>query len=361
MKKTLLLTHEYYPFKGGIARYCYNLFKFFAPEDYLVVTDHPEVPNQTNVLNLQLTNWFWTPSWFLSYFKLKKIIKRYKIEQVFTPNILPLGSLAYFLRLPYIISLHGLDINLALKNKPWLAKLILKKAKKIIVNSLSTKAAISQLGLPKEKILLFYPSLDFATSYDQTKLAQLQQTLGLEPTDKVLLTVGRLVKRKGQDLVIKAVAEIKKEIPIKYLIVGQGEEENNLQQLIKAQGLAKQVLLCPNVSDTDLIYYYKLANLFVMPHRQTQTDVEGFGLVFLEATKAGLPIIAGQSGGLQDIFKDRQSVWLVAQDNLAELKDSLRWLLNNPQEADKLNKQALLITQKFFDARTQSQKLKAIL
>jgi phosphatidylinositol alpha-1,6-mannosyltransferase len=361
MKKTLLLTHEYYPFKGGIARYCYNLFKFFKPEDYLVVTDHPEVPAQDNILKLKLTGWWWTPTWLLAYFKLKKIIKQSKIKQIFTPNILPLGSLAYALRLPYLISLHGLDINLALQNKPWLTRLILLRAKKILVNSLSTKAALAKLNLPAEKVVLFYPTLDFKTDYREDKLKKLRQDLKIKDSQKILLTVARLVKRKGQDLVIEAVAKLKSEFDLKYLIVGQGEEADHLQQLIKDKNLEDRVFILPEISDEDLIYYYKLADLFVLPHRQSQTDVEGFGLVFLEATKAGLLIVAGQSGGLQDVFVDRQSVWLVKQDDLQQLAEALRYLLNNPQEADKLKKQAWLVAQKLFDAPSQSQKLKAIL
>jgi phosphatidyl-myo-inositol dimannoside synthase len=361
MKKTLLLTHEYYPFRGGIARYCYNLFKFFRPEDYLVVTDHPAVPTQGQVLNLKLTDWWGMPSWLLAFFRLKKIIKKYKIEQIFTPNILPLGSLAYCLRVPYFISLHGLDINLALKNKPRLTKLILRHAQKIIVNSLSTKTALVSLNLPESKIHLFYPTLDFATSYNEVKLTQLQQDLKLKPQDKVLLTVGRLIKRKGQDLVIKAVADLQNEFQLKYLIVGQGEEIEHLQGLIKKEGLEEQVIICTDVSDDDLIYYYKLADIFVLPHRESTTDVEGFGLVFLEAIRAGLPIIAGDSGGLKELLTDQQSVLFVKHEDRGQLKDALRFLLNNPSEADKLKKQALSLAQKFFVAETQSRALKNIL
>ena len=136
MKKTLLLTHEYYPYKGGVARYCYNLFKFLDQQEYWVVTDHAAVFAQNNIIKLKLTNKFIRPVWLFSFFKLNKIIQQHQIKKIFTPNILPLGTMAYLINLlfkiPYIISLHGLDINLALKNKPELTNKILKNAEKII-------------------------------------------------------------------------------------------------------------------------------------------------------------------------------------------------------------------------------------
>ena len=153
MKKTLLLTHEYYPFQGGIANYTYNLFKFFNTEDYLIVTDQKELKGNS-IINIKLINKFSIPSYLLSFFKLKKIIKDNNIEIIFTPHILPLGTLAYFLKIPYIISLHGLDINLALKNRPKLTKKILKGAEKIIVNSKQTGERVKEYDSKVELILV---------------------------------------------------------------------------------------------------------------------------------------------------------------------------------------------------------------
>ena len=200
MKKTLLLTHEYYPFKGGIANYCYNLFRFFDIKDYLIVTDNKEVKGN-NVINIKLTSKFIKPSYLFSFFKLKKIIKDNNIELIFTPNILPLGSLAYFLKIPYIISLHGLDINLALKNRNKLTHKILKKAQKIIVNSKHTTEVIKEY---KDKIELIYPSIDIKNNVDSNKLKELKNKVKSN-NEVILLTVGRLNKRKSHDLVIESI------------------------------------------------------------------------------------------------------------------------------------------------------------
>ncbi|RJQ33229.1 glycosyltransferase family 1 protein [Candidatus Parcubacteria bacterium] len=361
MKKTLVLTHEYYPFKGGVARYVYNLFKNFDNKDYLVVTDHPDVRTENNIINIKLRHTFIWPSWLLAYFKLKKIIKKNNVEIIFTPNILPLGTMAYFLGLPYIVSLHGLDINLALKNKGWLTKLILSKAHSIVTNTKNTAKLIAHLNLPSKKIFVIYPSLDWGYKFYQDKFVKLQQTLGIREGEKVLLTVGRLNRRKGQDLVIRAIARLKREMDIKYLIVGQGDFEIELRQLINENDLEANVFIFKDVEDIDLIYYYKMADIFVLPNRETSVDIEGFGIVFLEAASFKLPIIAGASGGVTEILSNRENALLVKNGDLDQLTDHIKHLLKNKVDADKLAAKAYAKAQEFSSAKEQSNILKNIL
>ncbi len=359
MKKTLVLTHEYFPFKGGVARYVYNLFKFFPLEDYLVATDHPEVKANKQVIKLKLKNNFIRPTWLFSYFKLKRIIKENKIEQIFTPNILPLGSLAYFLKVPYIISLHGLDIKLALKNKPALTKKILGNAKYILVNSLDTQQSLADLKLPEEKIKLFYPSIDPLGNTDENKLTKLRQELNIAVGEKILLTVGRLAFRKGHDLVIKALAQLRK-YPVQYLIVGQGEEQNNLLKLIKQEQLTDKVRIINRVEDNELIGYYNLADIFILPHRSSQFDAEGFGIVFAEAAQAKLPIIAGQSGGASEWLINEVNALLVAEDVKA-IALALERLLTDNELSTRLAAAVYDRSQEFIQAPSQARKLAEIL
>ncbi len=359
MKKTLLLTHEYYPFKGGVARYVYNLFKHFDNKDYIVVSDHKEVKTLDNVVNMKLIYNFLKPSWLISYFKIKRLIKKNNIEVILTPNILPLGSMCYFLGIPYIISLHGLDINLALKNKPSLTKKILDKADKIIVNTENTANIIKPLGIPKEKIELIYPTIDFKASTNKDKLQKLKQSMDIDDSCKVLLTVGRLNQRKGQDLVIKAIDELKKDFNVKYLIVGCGDFKKDLFKKINEHDLGDRVFILCDVDDYNLPYYYQMSDIFVLPHREDKVDIEGFGIVFLEAASSKLPIVAGRSGGVREILTDKENALLV--DDYDQLLAALKHLLNNPAEADKLAKQAFLRSLEFSQPIEQSKLLKQIL
>jgi len=361
MKKTLLLTHEYYPYKGGVARYVYNLFKYFDQQEYLVVTDNKYVSSDKNIIITRLTYPFIKPSWLLAFLKIKLIIKKYKIEQIFTPNILPLGSMAYFLKIPYVLSLHGLDINLALKNKPKLTAKILLRAKKIVVNSLQTKNSLKDLNIADEKIILIYPTIEAINNCEGRKLSALKNKLGIASSDKVLLTVGRLTKRKGQDLVIKAINYIKDDFSLKYFIIGRGENKLYLEKLIKEKKLSGRVFIYDNIDDEELAYFYKLADIFLMPSVYNEVDIEGFGIVFLEAAANHLPIIAGTGGGISEVFSSPNEILLVKNGDLRELIRHIKELLNKPDFADKLANRAFAKYSDFNDSLKNSHKLKEIL
>ncbi|PLX26329.1 hypothetical protein C0580_00260 [Candidatus Parcubacteria bacterium] len=361
MKKTLVLTHEYYPFKGGVSRYVYNLFKHYDKKDYIVVTDHPEVKTDGNVINMKLKSPLFWPTWIPAFIKLRKIIKENNIEMIFTPNILPLGTLAFFLRIPYVVSLHGLDINLALKYKPFVTKRILAKAEKIIVNTKNTAKLISHLNLPSKNIFVIYPTLDWEHHFYENKFLKLKQKLGIIDGDNVLLTVGRLTRRKGQDLVIKAIDRLKRKMDIKYLIVGQGDFETELHRIIDKTDLEANVFIFKDVEDIDLVYYYKMADLFVLPNRETSVDIEGFGIVFLEAANFKLPIIAGASGGVTEILTNRENALLVKNGDLDQLTDHIEHLLKNKADAAKLAEAAHNRAKDFASAKQQSDILKNIL
>jgi phosphatidylinositol alpha-1,6-mannosyltransferase len=110
-----------------------------------------------------------------------------------------------------------------------------------------------------------------------------------------------------------------------------------------------------------LASFYKLADIFVMPHRQLASDVEGLGIVFLEAASFSLPIIAGFSGGVSEIFTDQRNIIFIKNDSVAELELALTSLLNNDKLALNLGQEANLLVKNFPSASEQSQELTKIL
>lgn len=363
MKKTLLLTKEYFPFFGGVANYCYALFNAFDKKDYFVICDHPQVKTEDNILNLPIEHKYIWPSWLFSFWQIKKMIKQQKIEIIFTPNILPLGSIAYFLNkffnIPYIISLHGLDINLALASKKKLAYKILQRAQNILVNSQSTANILSCFPELAKKIAVFYPSLtlDFS-KVEQIKLQELRHILGINEGANVFLSVGRLSPRKGHALALEALYNLDL-ANWQYLIVGEGPEKVNLEKLIEKYSLTDKVKILSNIQNSDLIYYYKLANIFLLPQSKINSDVEGFGIVFLEAATAGLPIIAGNNGGVLEILKHKQNAWLV--NDLQDLEIAIKDLLLDKDLRANLAEAALARSREFPSAKEQNEKLKQLL
>jgi phosphatidylinositol alpha-1,6-mannosyltransferase len=205
--------------------------------------------------------------------------------------------------MPYVVYAHGEEILFGLTSRKlaWLLPKIYQRAAAVIANSRHTKALLQGLGIDAEKIYLIHPGVDtraFCVSKDVAQQIRQQHNLGASP---VLLTVGRMQRRKGQDMVIRALPHIAHATPqIRYVIVGTGEELASLQALAQSVGVTERVIFAGNVPDQELAAYYAACDLFIMPNRQIDSDIEGFGIVFLEAGAAGKPVIGGRSGGTDD-------------------------------------------------------------
>ncbi|MCX6800171.1 MAG: glycosyltransferase family 4 protein, partial [Candidatus Falkowbacteria bacterium] len=273
--KVLLFTLEYPPHYGGVANYYYNLIKFWPEQNDIFVLNN----NRSELINSNLFFLKWLPSFKACYLSIKKN----RIEHIIVGHILPLRIVAYlfnlFFNIGYSIVLHGMDFPFALKvkRKKFLTRLILSRADNIIcVNSYVSKIAKEFLG-SDQKIRIINPGINVKENYalkDKEKKVLVDQ---YNLKDKyILLSVGRLVKRKGFDYVIKTLKEVIKEIPnLIYVIIGKGEDENNLKQLITSD-LENKVILLNNVNDNEKRIWYNICNCFIMPARNIDGDFEGF-------------------------------------------------------------------------------------
>ena len=116
-----------------------------------------------------------------------------------------------------------------------------------------------------------------------------------------MLTVGRLQERKGHDVMIEALPTIREAIPnVLYSIVGGGEQLSRLKQLVIEHGVAEHVQFLGEVDDQKMIRCYQQCDLFALPNRQVGRDIEGFGMVLVEAQACGRPVLAGASGGTRE-------------------------------------------------------------
>jgi phosphatidylinositol alpha-1,6-mannosyltransferase len=367
MKKTLLITIDFPPQKGGVANYLANFSKNIGSNNIVILANnHPDShlfdPHQPyKILRQQLFYKLFWPHWLKSYYIAKKIIAKENIEQLLISHLLPIGYIALLLKLPYIAILHGYDILLAQKNpwKKYWAKLILAKAKLIIVNSNFTKNQVLKLGLENSKIIIVNPCPNLKP--EDLNLAEkqiLKNELDLHHK-KILLSVGRLVERKGFDQVIRALPEVIKTIPnIIYLIVGNGPDLKRLEILAEKLKVRGNVIFCEDVPDKNLACYYDLADIFIMPARIIdKTDVEGFGIVYLEAAVFAKPVIAGQSGGVAEAVIDNQTGILVNPESVQAITDSILKLLNSPELINKLGIQGQQRVAKEFQWPIQIKKV----
>ncbi|RJQ69608.1 glycosyltransferase family 1 protein [Pseudonocardiaceae bacterium YIM PH 21723] len=170
---------------------------------------------------------------------------------------------------------------------------------------------------------------------DREAGARIRERHGL--TDRpVIVCVSRLVARKGQDMLVKALPEIHKSVPdAALLIVGEGPYLDSLRRLAHEAGVIDHVVFTGEVPWEEIPAHYNAGDVFAMPCRTRGKglDVEGLGLVFLEAAACGLPVVAGRSGGAPEAVRDGETGFVVEGTDVAELSEVLTSLLADRQAA----------------------------
>lgn len=160
----------------------------------------------------------------------------------------------------------------------------------------------------------------------------------IEHDELVVIAVGRLVSNKGHDRLLRAVAAARQQgVSLRVVIVGGGPEEASLRALIDELALSDSARLAGAVSDAELDELYRGADMFALLSTPVAGEVEGFGIVFLEANRYGLPVIAGRSGGSEDAVADGVSGLIVA--NVEEAADALVQLASDAELRHRLGKQ----------------------
>jgi glycosyltransferase involved in cell wall biosynthesis len=184
-----------------------------------------------------------------------------------------------------------------------------------ICNSETTKKIAIDRGFDDKKCVVIPVGVEdkFNNSIPKTEARkEIINKYNFELDDFILLTTGRLIKRKGVYWFIKNVfTKLPKNI--RYVIAGAGAEEIRITNLIQQKKLEERIVLAGKVSDADLITLYKGSDVFVMPNITVPNDVEGFGIVAIEASMSGLPVIASNVQGISDAVIDRSNGYLLRE------------------------------------------------
>ncbi len=316
MKKTLIITFEYPPQVGGIATYVHALASALPAADTIVLappardTQEWDQAQSYRVIRASfLYPAFVWPRWLALWRVVKKIVKAEKIERILIHHVLPVGYVAQlimrFLGVPFVVFSHGTDIALATKTKWKTNRLrqVLRQAHAITFNSQSLASrALALVPEFRNKAAVLYPCPDemFYTPPPATELEKLRTKLALEGK-RVLLTIARLVDGKGFPHLIPILETVLKNNPnVVWIIVGSGPKTAEVVSLIQKHTLQNSVRFVGEVPHHDLNWYYHLADVFALLTHPDKGQEEGLGLVFLEAAAAGLPVIAGKSGGVEE-------------------------------------------------------------
>lgn len=249
---------------------------------------------------------------------------------------LPEGLAAWVSRMtggpPYVCWAHGEDLTTALTSREFtaLTSLVFRGAAAALANSRNTATLLSQLGVPDEKIHVVHPAVDADRFHPKVNGQRVREQYA-QPGEILLLSVGRLQRRKGQDVAIQAVAALKHELPgLRYVIAGDGEERERLTRLVAECGVQDRVFFAGIVPDEELSEYYAACDVFLLPNRIEEGDIEGFGIVFLEAAASGKPTIGGDSGGVPEAV-ERDVTGLLVDGSVEQVMYAIRALATSEE------------------------------
>jgi phosphatidylinositol alpha-1,6-mannosyltransferase len=217
-----------------------------------------------------------------------------------------------------------------------------------------------RIGVAESRIFKILPGVDMSSFAPAPKDAALIAKFGLDGK-VVVMSVSRLVERKGHSHVLKALRQVRDSVPeFHYLIVGDGPERKNIEQLVADLGLGRQVTVVGGVSGEDLGKFYNLCDLFVLANRDVEGDVEGFGMVFLEANACGKPVLGGRTGGTSEAVIEGSTGLLVDPEDIDQIASALRLLISDAALRERLGAAGLARVRADFSWDTRTEQLSAV-
>ena len=343
----MVITELFMPTKGGTAVWFDEVYRRLGGKEIHIVTaDVPDAerhdaghPNSVHRLRLR-RHWWLRPESLGMYAKLLVMSLalgfRHRFDAVHAGRVLPEALVGWLVaRLtgrPLVIYAHGEEVTswrqpMKRRAMAW----TYRHAELVIANSEFTRNALIHLGVAPERITLLHPGVDITRFRSGLPHDDLKSRIGLSVDEKLILSVGRLSRRKGFDQVICALPLIlERGLAVRYALIGIGEDRDYLQALAENQGVSGRVHFLGHVPTEDLPRWYNAADIVAMPNREIDGDTEGFGMVFLEAGACGKPVIAGLAGGTGAAVIDGVTGLRVDGESVSDVAEAVSRLLYNP-------------------------------
>ena len=341
-KRILIVTQDFPPGAGGIQAYMFELASHFHRRGHHVRVVCPGKPGTPSPLppDVEVTRVNIHTSWLF-------------LPMIFRlPGLLREGHYDVVLFAQWQSSLPELFIPRSAKNhrsvclahgrelltsvlRPFhgvLCRAAFRRIDVAVPVSRAIEALLREKGQPPGLVARINPGVDpFLFSPGNSDTLRARYELGEAP---VILAIARLVRRKGSDLLIRAMPRVLKTVPAARLVLGgKGPEEAMLRALTRELGIDHAVIFAGRISDDALVDHYRMATLFAMPSRQGPRDVEGFGIVCIEAGACEVPVVATNTGGIADAVVDGETGLLVSQEDVGALTAAILRFLENPEEA----------------------------
>ncbi len=360
-KSILIPAYDFKPLLGGIANYGHELAVQFSKcaRVHVVCRKLPGVEEFDRNLPYTVTR-IRTPysglgSYPLFAHAMRPIIQRDPPDVIFCLMWFPDAAACRLamtpMAIPYFVAAHGTEVfddysSLERGVKTVLLKRlrgrVLRGASRVFpVSRYTRRAVLAEAPAHPERVVTVNNGVN-AGIFQTTPLPASVESKYRSPGEKILLTVTRLYPYKGVDRMLESLPAISRAIPgIKYLVVGEGPDLPRLQELTARLGLDSTVRFLGRLELSEIVQLYNLADLFVLLSREEPPDVEGFGLVFLEAAACGLPSVGGRSGGIPDAIDDGRTGWLVDPRNPEEIAATIIDLFKSPDRLERASQLCL--------------------
>jgi len=340
--KILFITRKYPPSVGGMQRLSYDF-----------------VSNMQKIAEVFAVTWgrsqLFLPI-FLIYSLVIGLYLARKVDILYAGDPV-VGPIVWFLsrlyRRPAVVCIHGLDITFNFALYQIMIKKLLRKFDRIVCISKATCLRALERGIEPERCFLIHPGVnvpDEVPDRDQARKC-IELFLGESLSDKqVWITVGRLIKRKGVTWFCENVLPyLNNRNGFIYLVIGSGPELSNLRNIVHRYGLDSCVRIIGYIDDDYLRYFYSGSDIFIMPNIYDPYNPEGFGLVLIEASAYGLPVVAARVDGIPEAVIEGETGYLLPSGDAKAWINFLQECLNNPVLLDRIRIRARYVVNSRFN------------
>ncbi len=354
--KLLLYTHEFPPFLGGLATTSHKLAKGISASDMEVVILAPSYSSNDKDVDDSLhgrvirvpglgSKWIKALPFadiILGWIYLLKTLSNHKPDVVLfiTEEAEAAGGLLPSFSFKPIVRIAGSGITTCFYGNKLLKSLmrypmkrLYNNASRVIAVSNNTKELVESVGVPGEKIEVIYNGVEdylLSDDLDEQAVIKLKDKYGISNDDKILITVARVLPRKGQDTVIRALPSVLGEFPkLKYLVVGDGRYRAQFSDLAAELGVSDNVIFTGGVPHEEIINFIDTSDIFIMPNRYWNNKIEGLPNALIEASARGKPLIAGRHGGSVEAVRDNLTGVLVDPESEQDVARAIIKILSD--------------------------------
>ncbi|MFF5036554.1 glycosyltransferase family 4 protein [Nocardia salmonicida] len=346
MARTLLVTNDFPPRPGGIQSYLQALSNQLPPEDLVVYAprwrgdshEKFDAAQKFQVVRHPTTLMLPTPAVIK---RASALLREHRCDTVWFGAAAPLAVMAPILRRAgaerILANTHGHEVGWSmLPGSRQVLRSIGEHTDVVTYVSKYTRGRFASAFGPRAALEHLPPGVDpteFRPDPAAREELRARYGLGERPT---VLCLSRLVPRKGQDMLIVAMSEIRERVDGAVLVIaGGGPYETRLRALAEALGVQNSVVFTGRVPSGELAAHHTIADVFAMPCRTRGAglDVEGLGIVFLEASASGVPVVAGDSGGAPETVREGETGIVVHGRSVSQISDAIVELLTDRDKA----------------------------